>query len=91
LSAHRLRPGQQALVADLLDGQGVRAFLGAYKDQRRGFADTLGTVSTRTRWVSVQAQRLGAAVLSPTASTIVSAGNAVGNAVSDAWHDLTPW
>ncbi|WP_328719931.1 ALF repeat-containing protein [Streptomyces sp. NBC_00247] len=39
----------------------------------------------------VQAQRLGAAVLSPATGAVVEAGKAVGDAVSDTWHDLTPW
>ncbi|NEA51638.1 hypothetical protein G3I35_36585, partial [Streptomyces sp. SID10815] len=38
-----------------------------------------------------QAQRLGAAALSPATGAVVSAGKAVGGAISDTWHDLTPW
>ncbi|MFD8204663.1 hypothetical protein ACFV2G_34720, partial [Streptomyces sp. NPDC059701] len=58
--------------------------VGAIDDAFRGLG--AGAMS-----VGVQARRVGAAVLSPATSAVVGAGKAVGDAVSDTWHDLTPW
>ncbi|NEC39427.1 hypothetical protein G3I66_40780, partial [Streptomyces rubrogriseus] len=58
--------------------------VGAIDDAFRGLG--AGAMS-----VGVQARRVGAAILSPATSTVVDAGRAVGDAVSDTWHDLTPW
>ncbi|WCN03995.1 hypothetical protein M6G08_18815 [Streptomyces sp. M92] len=58
--------------------------VGAIDDAFRGLG--AGAMS-----VGVQARRVGAAVLSPATSTIVEAGKAVGDAISDTWDDLTPW
>ncbi|MEV6673560.1 hypothetical protein [Streptomyces sp. NPDC051162] len=58
------------------------------------FTGTVGYVSKAFEGIEggvfsagVQAQRLGSSLLSPAVGAITS----VGDAISDAWHDLTPW
>ncbi|MET7972989.1 hypothetical protein ABZW44_07845, partial [Streptomyces mirabilis] len=53
--------------------------------------EALGPLEHGALSVGAQIERLGTAALSPATGAVVSAGKAVGDAVSDTWHDLTPW